>query len=522
MIPKLSDAEVVDALYRENFDAFAHRAFQEIEKGSEYEWNWHIECLSYHLQALYDGTLPDGKRRLCINVPPRSLKSYLASIAFPAWVLGKKSSEKFICTSFNATLAKEMSQKCRILIESPWYQALFPNMRINESQNEKHNFWTTDLGMYYSSAVMSVTGRGANYVILDDPINPKEAVSETIRQDTNATIRSTIPTRFNDLRNDKWLLIMQRLHDDDPTGHLALKDDRWYVLKLPAENKTGKAIVYKLNGRTWVMPPDEMLFPARLTRLVLDGLRTDLGEYNYAGQMLQEPVPIGGGDFREGWIQFYSEGSIKPKEMNIVILVDPAGGDELNKKKRKLSDWTAMMVVGLAPDNNYYLLDIIRDRLNPTERVDVLFMLHRKWNALSGKSPKVGWEKYGMMTDTHYIELKKKNDSYHFQLIEVAGQMSKEERIRQLIPDMQNGRWYFPQSLLYIDGEGRKFDLVQELLKSEMPTFPRARFDDMLDALSRIYTPDLSMVFPKVKLSTVTKAVRKARDDGASGDWVDM
>lgn len=513
----VTEEQYLAALYRTNFDAFAQRAFQEVEPGVHYEWNWHIECIAAHLQALYEGTLPDGKMRLCINVPPRSLKSYLASIAFPAWVMGRESHNKFIATSFNATLAKEMAHKSRILIESAWYQALFPNMRLDDSQNEKHNFWTTQRGMYYSSAVMSITGRGANYVILDDPINPKEAVSDTVRQETNATIRSTVPTRFNDLRYSKWLLIMQRLHDDDPTGHFALKDDRWFTLKLPGENLTGKDIVYELGGKRWVMKPGELLFPQRLTREVLDGLREDLMEYNYAGQILQEPVPIGGGEFRPEWVQYYNPGAVKPKEMTTFILVDPSGGEELNKKKKKLSDWSAFMVVGLGTDNNFYLLDIIRDRLNPTERVDTLFMLHRKWNELTGKPPRVGYEKYGMMTDTYYIAEKKRQDAYNFPLVELGGAMAKEERIRRLIPDMQRGRWYFPQSLIYVDSEGRRFDLVREIVDSEMPTFPKARFDDCLDALSRIY--DMELVFPKPKQTMTSKAIRDFMAEAQADSW---
>lgn len=499
--------ELLNALCRTSFDAFAARAFREVNPGIEYEHNWHIECIADHLQALYEGALPDGRRRLCINVPPRSLKSYLASIAFPAWVMGKEAHKKFINTSFNATLAKEMAQKSRILMESDWYKQLFPNTKLDSTQNEKHNFWTTQRGMYYSSAIMSVTGRGADFVTLDDPVNPTEAFSQTIRENTNAEISATIPTRFNDLRIAKWLLIMQRLHDDDPTGHFALKDDRWHVLKLPGENKTDQPITYALGNKTWTMEPGQLLFPVRLTQTVLEELRKDLGEYNYAGQILQEPVPIGGGDLRVEWVQYYPQGGIKPKEMNVVILVDPAGGEEMNKRKKKLSDWTAFMVVGLAADNNYYLLDIVRDRLNPTERIDTLFMLHRKWNELCGKPPKVGYEKYGLMTDTHYIREKQKVDAYHFGLVELGGSMAKEERIRRLIPDMQNSRWYFPQSLIYIDGEGRRFDLVQEILTSEMPTFPRARHDDMLDALSRIYEGELAMVFPKPKTTMTQKAM---------------
>jgi predicted phage terminase large subunit-like protein len=505
----MTDSRTLDAVCRESFDAFAARAFREVEPGINYEWSWHIGAIAEHLQALHEDKLPDGKRRLCINIPPRSLKSYLSSIAFPAWVMGREPHKKFICTSYGFSLAKEMAQKSRILIESDWYKNLFPETRIDPTQNEKHNFWTDKRGMYYSSALQSVTGRGADYFTLDDPLNPKEAISDTIRTETNSTISATVPTRFNDVRYAKWLMIMQRLHDDDPTGHFALKDPRWYVLKLPGENKTEKSFYYKLGNREWEMKPGQLLFPVRLSRQILDELRIDLGDYNYAGQILQEPVPIGGGAFRTEWIQYYAQGSIKPRDMNIVILVDPSGGEEVNKKKRKLSDWSAFMVVGLAPDNNYYLLDIIRDRLNPTERVEVLFMLHRKWNELSGKPPKVGYERYGMMADTHYITERKKMESYNFALIELGGTMAKEDRIMRLVPDMQNGRWYFPQSLIYVDGEGRKFDLVQELVTGEMPTFPRARFDDMLDALSRVYETCLSLVFPKPRAGMVEKAIHK-------------
>ena len=268
------------------------------------------------------------------------------------------------------------------------------------------------------------------------------------------------------------------------------------------------------------MKQGEFLTP-RLTKKDLLELRDDLGEYNFVGQYLQSPVPVGGGEFKNKWVQYYQDGGIKPKSMNVCILCDPSAGEENNKKKKKLSDFTAMMVVGLAPDNNYYLLDLVRDRLNPTQRVEMLFVLHRKWNALCGKPPKVGYENYALMSDTHYIEAKKKEDGYNFPLFKLGGKVDKETRIRRLIPDMENGRWYFPSSLQYVDGEGRTFDLVKELVSSEMPTFPKARFDDMLDAMSRVYDIDMMMNFPRPKKTEKQKIMENAlkpQDDGA--DWL--
>lgn len=193
----------------------------------------------------------------------------------------------------------------------------------------------------------------------------------------------------------------------------------------------------------------------------------------------------------------------------------------MNKKKRKSSDWTAFMVVGLSNDNNYYLLDIVRDRLNPSDRVDTLFTLHRKWNALTGKSPKVGYEKYGMMTDTHYLRDKQRREGYYFPLIELGGRMMKEERIRRLIPDMQQGRWYFPENLIYVDSDDRRFDLVSELVNSEMASFPRGRFDDMLDALCRIYEPEMGMIFPRVQVKN-DMMVRGIERGSESGGWMEF
>lgn len=512
-------ADALKAMCRKRFDPFLHKAFNIVECGVPYEWNWHIGCIAEHLEALHYGELPDGKKRLAINIPPRTLKSFTGSVSFPTWVMGLQPHAKFICTSFNFKLAKSMAQKARIIMESDFYRETFPETVIDQKQNEKHNFWTTQRGMYYSSALQSVTGTGADYVILDDPINPKEAISQTIRDTTNETISSTIPTRFNDARNAKWLMIMQRLHDNDPTGHFVEDDDRWHLLKLPAENKTSKPFVYIVRGNEYRLEPNQLLFPQRLTREVLDDFRDDLGDYNYAGQILQEPVPVGGNELQVQWVQHYAQGGISPKTMNVVILADAAGGEETNKKKNKNSDWTAMMVVGLAPDNNYYLLDIVRDRLNPTERIETLFLLHRKWNGLCGKPPKVGYEEYGLMTDIHYIRKKQKEDGYNFPIIKLGGRMNKEDRIRRLIPDLQTNRWYFPHSLMYVDNEGRTFDLIQEILTSEMPTFPKARFDDMLDALSRIYEDDLKLVFPKPKKS---KPQHSTSTGSQEEDWIYM
>lgn len=508
--------EAINAACRQSLDCFAMRAFRELEPAVTYEQNWHIGCICYHLEALFYGEI----LRLVINLPPRTLKSYLGSAAFPAWCLGKKPSEKFIDTGYGFTVVEQNAMKCRKIIGSTWYRKTFPRTIIDANMDRRTHFCTTVGGQYYADTALStITGVGCGIMILDDPIKPMESLSEQVRNTTNENIRATLLNRFDDKRTGRLLIIMQRSHVDDPTGNL-IRDGGYTILKLPAETK--KSIHVSMKGRTWDMEEGSLLFPARLGRKELDQTKLDLSEYHYCGQYLQEPVPIGGGEFKQEWISYYRQGSTKPTNMNICILVDQAGGEELNKKKKKLSDWSVILVIGLAPDNNYYLLDAVRDRFNPTERIETIFQMHRKWNQLTGRPPKVGCEQIGLMTDTHYLQEKQNKETYHFPIIPLgSGQrISKEERIRKLIPIMQNRRFYIPESLIYLDQEGRRWDLSNEFVNVELATFPKSRYDDIMDCACRVLDEDLAMIFPKPKVGTVEKARRAAAETADS--WEDF
>lgn len=493
---------------------FAMKAFGIVEPGTKYEDNWHVAVICKFLEATYRGEI----KRLLINLPPRTLKSYLVARAFPAWVMGKSPSTKFISTSYGYEVSEQNAIACRRIMKDPWYMSCFPATRIGDMDRNTH-FETTEFGQYYAASALSpLTGLGCDYFLADDLLKPMEAASETIRNSTNENMRNTFFSRFNDKRTGRFIMVMQRLHEDDPTGNL-LKDGGWVHLKLPAEAM--EDIIIELNGETWTMKKGDLLFPARLSKEILAQTRLDMTEATYVGQYLQDPVPMGGGEFKEEFLQYYAQGSVKPKEMNLIGLMDQAGGDSLNQKKKKNSDWTVIQIWGLAADNNYYLLDMIRDRLNPTERVETLFLIHRKWNELSGKSFKFGVEKYGLMSDDHYIKEKQRQDAYHFQVVPLGGNTMKEERIRRLIPPMQNGRVYVPHTLMYIDNEGRKFDLIEEM-KSEMKTFPRSRFDDCLDTASRLFEPELYLAFPQLKSTMVQKAIRNASNSSGPSSWMDF
>lgn len=234
------------------------------------------------------------------------------------------------------------------------------------------------------------------------------------------------------------------------------------------------------NGKS---PPDgKSVF---LSDELLITKRRDMGPYTFACQMLQDPVADKAMSFKEEWLNFYSQLG-DTSNWNKYILVDPANA------KKKTSDYTVMKVIGLAPDNNYYLIDGIRDRLNLTQRTAKLFELHRM------HQPKgVGYEQYGMQADIEHIKYEMEQRNYRFAITELGGSTPKEDRIKKLIPVYEQKRFWLPKSLSFVNYEGRVIDLIRTFLDEEYLAFPVCVHDDMLDDQARILDPVLGAEFPK-------------------------
>lgn len=223
--------------------------------------------------------------------------------------------------------------------------------------------------------------------------------------------------------------------------------------------------------------------PVLLTREQLAAKRRDMGPYTFACQMLQDPKGDETQGFRRDWLRY-----CKPTDgtgMNKYILVDAASG------KRKSNDYTAVWVIGLGEDKNYYALEVVRDRLNLTQRAALVIRLHRKW-----KPTQVRYEKYGLMADIEHIQSVQDNENYRFEITEVAGSLNKNDRIKRLIPMCEQGKFYLPNSQYYTDYEGTTQDLVSVFVEQEYMAFPVPVHDDMLDSLARIAEPDLPLDWP--------------------------
>jgi predicted phage terminase large subunit-like protein len=221
--------------------------------------------------------------------------------------------------------------------------------------------------------------------------------------------------------------------------------------------------------------------------------RRDMGPHTFAAQILLNPKADSLKGFKREWLRYYSTA---PTKTNNYILIDAASS------KKKGSDYTAMWVVGLGTDGNYYALDIVRDRLSLTERTERLFALHRKWKPLQ-----VRYEKYGAMADIEHIKTEQEKQQYRFDITEVGGQTSKVDRIGRLIPVFEQGKFYLPKTLHVTNYEKVTVDLVHTFIEQEYMPFPVGVHDDMADSLARLLEPDLKLVWPKEEETRVRPEV---------------
>jgi len=250
--------------------------------------------------------------------------------------------------------------------------------------------------------------------------------------------------------------------------------------------------------------------PVLLTAEALAEKRRDMGPYTFACQMLQDPKGDETQGFMNDWLRYYENDA--SAGTNRYILVDAASG------KKKGNDYTAIWVLGLGGDQNYYVLDIVRDRLNLTQRGKLVMELHRKW-----KPKDVRYELYGLMADIEYIKTLQEQENYRFDITEVAGKTPKTDRIKRLIPLFEQKRIYLPRTLHRTNYEGVTVDLVHNFINDEYKAFPVSIHDDMLDSLARIAEPDLPLSWPSesanVTLAFQTQFSRGSSVPGLTLEW---
>ncbi len=244
--------------------------------------------------------------------------------------------------------------------------------------------------------------------------------------------------------------------------------------------------VYPATSNGKVDGPPVFLSPEALAKK-----RREMGPYIFGCQMMQDPKADEVQGFKKEWVKYYDPVEFTAAGMNLYLLCDPA-----NEKKKK-SDYTTMGVIGIGSDGNKYLVDMIRDRLNLTERTRALMRMHRRWHKPGSHSIMfVGYEKYGKDSDIQHIETEQGRENYRFDITELGGSMAKNDRIRRMIPDFENGIWYLPRYMYRTDYQGKDHDLVEYIVEEEMDPFPVGTYDDGIDMMSRIYDEDVDIIVP--------------------------
>jgi predicted phage terminase large subunit-like protein len=297
---KPNNADVYFALLRSDFKVFLRRAFKTIYPGKPFLDNWHIDAIIYCLRESIEGRMT----RLIINLPPRHLKSFIVSVALPAFVLGIDESAKIICVSYSDDLAKALSRDFSRIVNSDWYRQIFPHVRhLKKSEGE----FVTEAGggRYATSVGGSLTGRGADFIIIDDPIKAADVHHEKGREATNEWYRNTLLSRLDDKARGVLILVMQRLHVHDLTGFMEMGGG-FHKLSFPAialENQefpvSSTAHYFRRAG--------EALHEEWEGLSTLEKIRTQIGSQNFLSQYQQSPETPEGGMFRLEWFQFVNK-----------------------------------------------------------------------------------------------------------------------------------------------------------------------------------------------------------------------
>ena len=464
MLATPEDLRLIEALCRCDFVSFIQKAFRTLSPNAILQINYHIWAMAHHLELVRRGKI----KRLIISLPPRTLKSLITSVAFPAFVLGHDSSKRFIVVSYGGDLAVKLNNDFRTLINSRWYQLLFPLMRTEGAKNTEYEVATTQGGYRLAVSIDgSLTGRGGDILIVDDPLKPSEALNDGRRQWVNSWFSNTLLSRLDDMANGAVIVVMQRLHDDDLTGAL-LRSPGWVHLKLPAIAETEEIV------QTGAVKPHfrrigDILHPERMPRAELEA-RRGLDPETFAAHYQQAPIRPGGIIIKRAWVHYYDVLPLRNSSSVVVQSWDCAS------KQSDLNDWS-VCTTWLIQDGRYYLIDVLRERLDyPSLKTQALAHARNFGpNKIVVEDVGVG---SGLIQDLSKASLP---------VVAVKPEGNKKTRMQIQSAKFESGLVFFPKQAPWLPD-----------YEAELFGFPNVRFDDQVDATSQALTVDPSVYDPGV------------------------
>lgn len=478
---------------RRSLAEFVRYGWHVLEPGVTLEWNWHIQALCDHVQAMLedwhrhrlDPTYVQRALNMLINVPPGTLKSRIMNVYAPAWMWLHCPEWSVLCLSLNPEAALRDARLSKQVIKSAWYRSWFqPDWEISADRDAAGDYANTRGGFRQSKGITAkVIGQRADAIFLDDPNDAKLVYGGNHCKEIAATFTQSIYNRVNDRRTSIRIIIMQRLHEHDLAGHV-LRSGKWAHLMIPLEFEPKRRCTTVFG---WTDPrtvEGEVMHPARFTPAVILDEKKNLGSYGYAGQMQQRPAPADGGVFKREWWRWYRDPhsrstSGRPEGANAHPAIDmPAKFDwmilsvDASFKDLKTSSRVSCQVIaGAGPDR--FVLDVVTKHMGLLATCEAIVALRDKWRPTMAAA--------GLATIETIIE-DKANGPAIIELLQskvdglkaIIPKGSKESRCQAISPLVESGNVWLPEGASWIP------DFFDEL-----STFPAAEYDDQADSLSQ-------------------------------------
>jgi predicted phage terminase large subunit-like protein len=438
---------------RMSFLFFVTKAFKTFHPGQDLEDNWHIWTMAFEAVQCMKGK----NRKVVCNAPPRSLKSFILAVCYPAFLLGHDPSHKIILATYGKKLSEMHINMIRRLMSTDWYKQAFSLTRLSSHKNSAEGFETVRGGYVIPTSPRGpATGFGADTVIIDDINKASDGVSAMRLRSANRWIDTTLLSRLNNQNTGKILMIQQRLHENDATGHV-LKKKGWRIVSIPAISRAD--MDYQHDNGIYTFKEGELLHPERYSRETLDDIRKNEGIHVFESQYQQRPLPENGELIDITKFVRYESPPIRREEDILAISWDIAHGTEIH------NDWSVGMVF-LIQNGQFYLLDVLRckENLHALRHGIIAHAIHQKPHVILIERNGIG----GPLVD----ELTYSQPNLTFEGIQVV--TDKFSRMRLATIAIDNHKLHIPKDASWLAA-----------FLQECSAFPYGKHDDQVDCLSQ-------------------------------------
>lgn len=453
---------------------FLKDAWKVLEPGVPFTPGWHLEAICKHLEAVSNGEI----KRLLINIPPRHSKSTLVSVIWPVWQWLHKPSTQFLCASYALSLAIRDNRKSRLLIQSPWFQSVYQSaFTLSSDQNVKSYFENSSRGYRLAvSTGSAATGHGGSILIGDDLHAIDEKESDVARESCLDWFDTTFSTRLNNPSTGAIVVIGQRIHMDDISGHL-IEQGGWEHLCLPAEYDPDRKCSTSIGWEDPRKEEGELLWKERFSREILERQKYNLGALGYSALYGQNPIPPGGYVFNTTYERLFT---ISPQR-DMYHLTTPSGmrsvlasecweltTSDVAAKEKEANDFTVFAHWAVTPEHDVLLLDLWRGHWTIPQQKEKARQFYRTWYT----------QRYSAFWFEDVAYQSAISQDLLTEGIPCLGFHPQGDKVMRAVGAsiyQEAGKVYFLRGALWLED-----------FRKEIYTFPKSAKDDQVDTLSMV------------------------------------